>query len=187
MKWYSLAQKLSPGIQKGETQPAVKKISDTLRKLPHSPFHRVLDLDFTNPPETIAACFDQFLLEQKSKYAVGAVYTETNGFDINPDSWYFDLFAYTEYGGLDDCDWLSDWNSGEVPSQTLSGMEELQEVYASDEAEEEKYESAREFCSLLVVVKFQDLIRRSVPPMRELSVPLVATGHGFDLLAEFRR
>jgi hypothetical protein len=187
MKWFDIAEELSPRVKKGDTQAAISRVSEVLRSLPPSPFHRVLDLDFTNRPEDVAEHFDTFLRKQKANFEVGAVYTETNGFDINPDRWYFDLFAYRKYGGHEDYDWLSNWDSSDSPDMTLTGLEHLQAVYDSDAFQDKANRQACEFCSLLVVSRFQDLVRRSVSIMRELDVPLLATSHEYDLIAEFRK
>ena len=70
---------------------------------------------------------------------------------------------------------------------TLTGLEALQAVYDSDAFRNKDYQQARDFCSLLVVTKFQDLVRRSVPFMCELDAPLLATCHEYDFIAEFRK
>ena len=88
MRWFDIAKELSPGIKEGNTQAAVKRVSEVLRLLPQSPFHQALELDFTNSPEGVAEHFDRFFRAQKSNFNIGAIYTETNGFDINPDRWY---------------------------------------------------------------------------------------------------
>ncbi|NET33843.1 MAG: hypothetical protein F6K19_17790 [Cyanothece sp. SIO1E1] len=49
-----------------------------------------------------------------------------NGFDINPDRWYCDLFTYDTDGGIDDFDWLSDWQSEYYQDYTITGLEDLQ-------------------------------------------------------------
>lgn len=187
MEWFDIATELSPRVKEGNTEAVVSRVSEVLRTLPPSPFHQVLVLDFTNRPEDVAGHFDSFLRAQKANFKVGAVYTETNGFYINPDRWYFDLFAYHEYGGHEDYDWLSHWDSGESPDMTLTGLEALQAVYGSDAYRDTAHQQSCEFCSLLVVAKFQNLVRRSVPFMRELDVPLLATSHEYDFIAEFRK
>jgi hypothetical protein len=50
---------------------------------------------------------------------------------------------------------------------SLKGMEPLQAVYDSGEFEDETHQQGCDYCSLLVVCKFQDLIRRSLPFIRE--------------------
>lgn len=210
-----VAERLDPTLRKGDTQSAVlRRVSDIIRKeIPEGPYHKLLELDFTNDPKEVAAHIDGFIRAQKESFPVAAVYAEMNGFDINPDEWHFDLSDYRQYEGRDDSDWLSGWDSGDHPPMTLTGMEALQEVYAAvdedededdeheddddeeeeDEAEEIGAEETEEdhqteyFCSLLVMLKFQDLIRRSVPFMKELESPLLATAHEYVSIAEFRK
>ncbi len=110
-----------------------------------------------------------------------------NGFNINADRWFFDVFAYEQYGGHNDYNWLSDWQSQYYPEMTITGLEPLQEVYAGDAFWSGKYAAACDLTDLLVVIKFQDLIRRAVPHMRELEFPLLATAHDFDFIFEAQR
>ena len=49
-----------------------------------------------------------------------------SGFDINPNRWYCDLFAYTADGGYGGFDWLSDWQSEPAEEYTITGLESLQ-------------------------------------------------------------
>jgi hypothetical protein len=187
MRWFEIAKELSSRLKEGNTQAAIDRVSEVLRSFPPSPFHQVLELNFTNPPERVAEHFDHFLQVQKSSFKISAVYTETNGFDINPDRWYFDLFAYRAYGGHEDYDWLSGWDSEDFADMVLTGLEVLQAVYDSDAFRDKAHREACELCSLLVVTKFQDLIRRSIPFTRELDVPVLATSHEYDFIAEFRK
>lgn len=145
------------------------------------------DLDFDNDPEEIARHFDRFIGRQAQSFEVRAVYTETNGFDINPDCWFFDVFAHDHYGGHEDYDWLSDWQSGPFAQMRLTGMETLQGIYASDAFTLPENRDPSGISSLYVVVRFQALIQRSAPFMRELRCPLLATSHDYDLFYEYKR
>src|SRR5687767_5889626 len=130
--FFQLQTELEPTLRSGNLRQCDEHIAGVLRGLPTSPFHIALDLHFTNPPDEVGKQFDAFFLRERSRFSIAAAYTETNGFDINPDRWYFDFFAYDAYGGTDDFDWLSDWTSDSWPEMTLTGMETLQAVYASD-------------------------------------------------------
>ena len=185
MDRFDLERELETRARTGETDFCANRVTEIMRSLPKGPFHLVLDLDFTNPPEAIGKHFDAFLETQA--FAPAAVYTETNGFCINPDRWFFDVFAYKAYGGHDDYDWLSAWDSGRFPDMTLTGMERLQHVYASDAFHDRALGKACDLCTLLVKIRFQDLIRRSIHWMRRLSVPVLATSHDSDFIAEFRK
>jgi hypothetical protein len=67
---------------------------------------------------------------------------------------------------------------------TITGLEQLQEVYASPAFREERFENAVELADLLVVIKFQSLIQKAASHMRLLRFPLLATAHDWDFIAE---
>lgn len=186
MKWYELAQQIEPRLREGDLAYCTDQVRDAMLVLPNSPFHIATELDFTNDPDAIAEHFDAFLTREGTKFDIRAVYTETNGFDINPDRWYFDLFAYDCYAGLDDLDWLSQWKSESFRDMTLTGMEPLQSIYDSDSFDTQEYSTACAFASLYVVVRFQALINRSAPLMKHLKCPLLATSHDYDFIFEYK-
>ena len=107
-----------------------------------------------------------------------------NGFCINPDLWFFDAFAYERYGGNEKYNWLSNWQSEDSGSIAIEGLELLQKVYASDAFRDENFAKACDITDLLVVIKFQDFIRRARPYMREVQFPLLITAHDYDFILE---
>jgi hypothetical protein len=185
--FFELQKELMPILCAGDTARCERTVAASLAALPQSPFHIALDLRITNTPAEIAAYFDGFFREEAGRFKIGAAYTEMNGFNINPDRWFFDVFAFREYGGHDDYDWLADWQSESYDDMTITGLERLQEVYASPAFRDKRFDSAGDVAALLVVTKFQDLIRRAAPHMRELKFPLLATAHDYDFIYEARR
>lgn len=182
--WYTLVEELLPSLRRGDLGYCTARVATVLEAMPETPFHAVLDADFSNPPADVAARVDAFLADDSRHLRVHALYAETNGFDINTDLWFFNLFGYTHYGGHDDYDWLSDWDAGESPYVPLTGMEGLQAVYASNFGAG-TFSDASDLCSLLVVLRFQSLIHRSAPLSRLLRVPLLTTSHDYDFIYEF--
>lgn len=171
----------------GDVTRCENRIASTLAALPRSPFHIALALSISTKPEMVADWFDRFFEQQKARFEIGAAYTELNGFSINPGLWFCDAFAYQEYGGLEDYDWLSSWQSDRFDSLVIEGLEALQAVYASDAFRDERFSDACAVTELLVVIKFQDLIRRSAPLMKRLNFPLLATAHDYDFIYEVRK
>jgi hypothetical protein len=197
MDWIAVANELDSYLRQGDLAYCINHVSQIIRKLPDSPFHHVLAVDFTNDPIEVAKHFDQFVVEQSEKVRFVAIYTETNGFYINPDRWYFEIFGCPTYGGHDNYDWLSKYCAYYQPSITLTGMESLQQVYQQIEDSEtykilsyggdpkvEQIRVANDFSDLLVVLRFQDLIRRSAAYMGQVKVPVLATSHDFDFIYE---
>ena len=156
-----------------------------IRALPPSPFHIVLDLSISNDPVDAAAYFDGFFRGESRPMSIAAAYTEMNRFDINPDRWYCDVFAYDRDGGHDDYHWPSARQSERFDEYQINGLELLQEVYAGDALQNQDYRDARYMSSLMVVLKFQRFIHRAAEHIRELRFPLYVTAHEFDFIASF--
>jgi hypothetical protein len=158
-----------------------------MKSLPRSPFHIALDLAISNDPAHAAEHFDRFFLAEGQRFKVASAYTEMNDFDINPNLWYCDLFAYTLYGGHYDYnyEWLSSWTSMPFEKYVVNGLEDLQAVYAKELAGEEYSIDALDMCNLLVEVKFQNFMQQAAAEMKELRFPLLVTVHDSDFIAEF--
>ena len=186
MIWLDLTSELLPDLLIGNLDACVKRVELELDKIPPSPFHLIKEENFTNDPKQVAQFVDSFIENIRIKYEIKAIYAETNGFDINPDRWFFDLFAFEEYGGRDDYDWLANYSSVFDQSMVLKSMEELQSVYASKAGINLEYTEARGLSSLLIVIKFQKLIQSSVPNMKYLQFPLLVTSHDYDFIYEFK-
>ena len=184
--FFKLQEDLLPVLRAGDLTRCERTVVQALSALPQSPFHCILDLSITNPVAEVADYFDTFFREEAPPNRVGAVYTEMNGFDINPDRWYFEALACAEYGGHDDYDWLTDYQWESSGDQNITGLEPLKDAYASDAFGKEEHRDASYIAGLLVVIKFQDLIRRTAPQIRELRVPLLASAHGYDFIYEVR-
>lgn len=182
---FELQDQLTPILRAGDLEQCDRIVSSRLAALPQSPFHSILNLSITTSPTNVAAFFDDFFRQQPSG-KVKAAYTEMNGFDINTDLWFCSPFAYNRYGGHDDYDWLSDWQSEDFDHLVIEGLEALQQVYASGAFRDQRFHDACSITSLLVVIRFQDLIRRAAAQMELLRFPLLATAHDYDFIYEVR-
>jgi hypothetical protein len=180
MDWMEVAQEAEEFLRKGDLEKCEKMVEESFDKTEPSPFHLVTTQNFTNDPSEIAKNIDDFIAFQKKKFEVKAVYVETNGFDINPDEWYYDIFGYKKYGGHDDHDWLAEWDSDDYQGLVLTGMEKLQKVYENEDLSDK--ESGKS--SLLVVIRFQQLIQKTIPLLKSRKIPILATGHDYDFIFE---
>lgn len=176
-----LIDRLTPRLARGDISGCESAAVEVLLKLPKSPFHIAAKLEISNDPAEAARHFDNFYRVESKRIAVKAVYTEMNGFDINPGHWHCDLFAYTSDDGLDDPDWLSDWQSEDFEAYPITGLEPLQKVYAGKASS--AFSDARDVCSVVVVAKFQSFMQRAAKKMRSLRVPLYVTAHDYDYIA----
>ena len=185
--FFSTMARLTPALRRGDLETCEQEVAKEIRALPATPFHIVLDLAISNDPAHAAEHFDRFFRAESVRIPIAAAYTEMNGFDINPDRWYCDLFAYLADGGHEDYDWLADWQSEKFDDYTMHGLERLQDVYASKAFREEANRDASYMSSLMVVVKFQRFMQRAAARMKHLRFPLYVTAHDFDFIATVRR
>lgn len=181
--FFQTMEKLTPQLRAGDLAGCEKVACEALRALSKSPFQIAADLNITNDPNEAARHFDDFYRVESERLVVRAIYTEMNGFDINPDRWYCDLFAYTADGLIDDFDWLSDWQSEPFKEYTITGLEKLQAVYASSAFHDPENEDACYLSDLVVVTKFQHFMQRAKERMTALNVPLYVTAHDLDYIA----
>lgn len=184
--FFDTMDRLTPALHRGDLEACEREVAKEMLALPATPFHIVLDLSITNDAADAAEHFDRFFRAESARIAIAAAYTEMNGFDINPDRWYCDLFAYTVDGGHDDYDWLSDWESEPYEDYTIHGLEHLQAVYASAAFREKASRDASYMSSLMVVLKFQRFMQQAATHMQQLRFPLYVTAHDFDFIAAVR-
>jgi len=192
MSWFEIANQITPDVRKGDIYSSISTVISELNKIPDTPFHNILNLSFKNKPQEIADYIAEFIEKERERIDIKSVYIEMNDFDINPDIWFFDLFAYKIHGGHDDYDWLSNWHSDNCESIALVGLEELQKIYENyedgryeEEENEENYSNARDLASLIVLLYFQKLIKEAAALIDNLKIPILVTAHGYDLIYEY--
>ena len=165
---------------------ACQFISALMEECIDQTFNRLITAHFTNPPSQIYDSIIAFHADCSKRFTVKAIYLEMNGFEINPDRWYFDLFGYKSAPPNDDSfDWISEWQSPDSPTVTLTGLESIQELFATyigNKLYQDKNKAYNEeLATLLVMAKFCRLISGSLKN-NKLGVPVYATAHDFDLI-----
>ena len=177
-----------PLLHEGRIAEAESVLTDWLRARPVTPYHVIADLQITTSPEACAEFFDAFFVRAKQEAEVKTVYSEMNGFTINPDLWFCDAFAIAFEGNEDGDDWLADFHTSTDERLVITGLEPLQDVFAdqmqSGPVEVAQHE-ARDLAVALVIVKFQRLLQSSLPFMKAMKCPLWATAHDhYEFLAK---
>ena len=172
---------------------ACKFIAELMENCNDKTFNSLIATDFSNPPKEVRKQIETFIFKCNKGFETKAVYLEMNGFDINPDRWFFDFFGYDKLpDNFDDIYWLSDYQSPVFPDVTLVGLESIQKLfevyqeetghlYLTSEPRNKDLDYNHELATLMVMVKFCKLIDESI----ETSIPDVhvfATAHDFDIV-----
>jgi len=185
---WDLQSRLAPLVLAGDFAAAESMAIGVLNALPLSPFHVVGNLEISNDPQDAARYFDAFFRAESRRFQIKAIYTEMNGFDINTNLWFCSPFAYETDGGVEDWDWLSDWQSSDdYENLTITGLETLQTAYANHKTRHNPdHHKASGFCELVVIIKFQQFMKRASQVMKDVCVPIYVTAHDYDMIAVIR-
>lgn len=172
-------------VARGELEQCIASFEQTLAALPSNPFHVALGLDFLHLTEDAAAYLVDLYREASTEFAVQAIYVEMNGFDINPDGWHCDGFAFKTAGDQWDIDWLALWDAQSKTTLELTGMEPVQKAYSDYGPSSERTlleDLVLELTNHLVNARFMQLIaaahesaKRACPPLAGL--PVFSTAH----------
>jgi len=142
---------------------------------PTSPYHIIADLQITNDLRDGAKYFDDFYAQAGGEHALGAVYTQMNGFVINPDLRFCDAFGFAKHGGTDHFDWLGDFGPASDEHYVIDGLEDLQRVFLEDIESQRSgrrlHENAHHLAEALVIVKFQRFLQSAKAHMTKIKCP----------------
>jgi hypothetical protein len=187
---FELTEKLGELLMQDKVDEAISTAEAKLRQHTKTDFNKILGRDLLNLRDDFADYIDEFYTKVNSRITVKAIYCEMNGFTINPDLWFVDLFAFDNFGGTEDFDWLADWEQENCSKQSfiISGYEDIQSVYESY-MEKESWKNEVEstghgICELLVVLRLQELMKATFKLGRQkgqrwTTVPVLVTAHDY--------
>ncbi len=153
-------------------------------------FNKLSGKKLLHQTDELVIYFSSFYETIKNKLDIKAFYAEMNGFTINCDLWFLDLFAYNKVGGTDDTDWLADWEEGNstFSSFPLTGYEELQAIY-QDYADNGRYKdsllnAASDAAEILIILRLQELVKAATISAKNKNlpwavIPVFASAHDY--------
>jgi hypothetical protein len=185
-------QSVDQYFRRNDIVGAVAMLENFILERPAQRFSCLPGASFSNPHSAIIGELNRLIEASQKRFDVKAIYLEMNGFDINYDRWYFDLFAYSTYSpNVDDTEWLCDWHSDNWPQVELSGMASAQEAFAwyHDERvwrSQPEFKPVYEAAMLLVMAKFAAFVGSVLKSGRLVkAIPILATAHDFESVARY--
>ena len=201
---FELADKLTELLEDKKLDKAIELAEGELRKIPETDFHKIIGKSLKHLAVDLKkyiAVFDKTttaVLEKKQGFLKSlfgskkrvkpvAYYCEMNGFTINYDRWFIDLFSFENYD-TNDWDWLSDFYDSTSTDLTITGFEEIQKVF-QDVHENEKFkepniDKAYEVCELIVILRLQELFRETYRDEDSdwSEIPMFVTAHDYEMI-----
>ena len=201
---FELADKLTELLEAKKLDNAIDLAENELRKIPETDFHKIIGKDLkhmTNDLKGFIQTFDKTTTEvlkkkqgflksifgTKNNLKPAAYYCEMNGFTINYDRWFIDLFSFDKFE-TGDWEWLSDFYDSTAKDLTITGFEEIQKVF-QDVHENKRFEEpninkAYEVCELIVILRLQELFRETYNSHDSewTKVPMFVTAHDYEMI-----
>lgn len=184
MKYEDFLAKVNRWLKKSDIAGAVAECERLLQKLPESPFHKAVGRDWLKQQTKLATWFKKQYAAASKQFAVKALYVEMNRFEINTDSWYLDAFAFDDFGGTQDVEWLcnSKYTSDDEDQFVLTGMKDLQKTFAAVMTTESTAPEAENAAILLLTLRMLEVVQAAVVEARANGsipedVPLFAAAH----------
>lgn len=192
LKIMSLWRTVYDHFKNNDVLCAISLLEEYISSRDSQKFACVVGASFLNPPTSVLGELNRFIETNEKQFDVKAAYIEMNGFDINYDRWYFNLFAYSSYSPqFDEAEWLCEWQSPSWPDVELFGMDSAQQAFAwyheqqiwnSQPDLKPIYEAAM----LLIMAKFAGFIGSVLKTGRlTKSIPILVTAHGFESVARY--
>ena len=191
---FTLAAKLNEHIQRDDIETAIQIAEAELTKIPQTDFHQLIVMNLLHLESQLSAYISNFYASIKLKYTLNftkklkALYCEMNGFTINYDRWFIDLFSYSAIG-QDDYDWLADFEYQTSEDFTITGLENVQKVF-EDVYKNQKYKipeikQAHDVAELLIILRLQELFKetyKNANGKKWSKFPIFVTAHDYDLI-----
>ena len=201
---FELADKLSELLESKKLDEAIAMAEQELKNIPTTDFHKILGRNLLHLASHLARHIKEFdkstkdVLKKKQGFIKNlfgsgkevkpaAYYCEMNGFTINYDRWFIDLFSFENYS-LTDWEWLSDFYDSTANDLTITGFEEIQkafeDVHENNRFEEPNIDKAYEVCELLVILRLQELFRETYKLNQGDwdKIPMFITAHDYELI-----
>jgi hypothetical protein len=201
---FELADKLSELLESKKLDEAIAMAEQELKNIPTTDFHKIIDKNLLHLTSDLAKHINEFdkstkeVLRKKQGFLKNlfgpgkevkpaAYYCEMNGFTINYDRWFIDLFSFENYS-LTDWEWLSDFYDSTANDLTITGFEEIQkafeDVHENNRFKEPNIEQAYEVCELLVILRLQELFRETYKDEESewSKIPMFVTAHDYEMI-----
>lgn len=193
---FDLEDKLNEYVKRNDLDSAIQIAESELSKIPQTEFQQLIGMNLLHLESELSEFISNFYSSVKLKYTFSftkklkAFYCEMNGFTINYDRWFIDLFSFSEIG-QEDYDWLADFEHSANKDLTITGFENIQKVY-EDVYKNQKFdipeiEQAYEVAELLVILRLQELFRKTYKSAKESGkkwsdYPMFVTAHDYEMI-----
>lgn len=193
---FELEDKLNKYIRNDDLDTAIEFAESELNKVSKTDFHALIGKDLLHLQPKLIKYISSFYSAVKLKYTfrfskkLKAFYCEMNGFTINYDRWFIDLFAFSKIE-LENYDWLADYDYSSSRDLTIKGFEKFQKVYEhvyrNQKFDIPEIEQAYEISELIIILRLQELFKETFKRAKSeginwSEIPMFVTAHDYEMI-----
>lgn len=192
----NLRSKLEELLKTEGLDQAIVVAENELKALPVTRFHAIIGKNLLSLTPGLIDYVDTFYMDSTSFFegkgkSLKAIYSEMNGFSINYDRWFIDIFSYSFIGEEGDHYWLADYEFEAQGSYIISGFEDVQgafEDYMKNKRWSDKtQEACMEICEYIVILRLQQLFKNACEVAKSsgknwAGIPVFVTAHDYDFI-----
>jgi len=195
---HELSQKLQNLLQENKITECIEIAENELEKNPKTNFHKIIGRkDLLKQAKKLNKWIGKFNKSANKKIYLKSLCAEMNRIDINPNNWYLDIFAYDNYGGDRNFDWLGEWQheNPDKDSFTLKGFEDIQTVFKNfkedDKSKDETLSKSAKLCEMLVILRLFELFEAAhnlaiEKEKKWIKIPVIVKADGNELIYLFK-
>jgi len=189
-----LSEKLQQLLQENKVAECIEIIEDELIKRPKNNFRKIIGRkELLKQAKKLNKWIGKFNKSANKKIYVKSICAELNKIALNADNWDIEMYAYDNYGGSKNYNWLEEWQheNKDRDNFTLKGFEDIQKVFAEFNKEnltkDEALIQSASLCELLIVLRTFELFDAAHQLAIEnekkwTRIPLMVKADGIDLI-----
>lgn len=189
-----LSGKLQNLLHENKITRCIEIAEEELKKQPKTDFHKIIGrTELLKQSKKISKWIGKFYKAANKKIYLKSICAELNKIETNTDNWDIELFAYDNYGGSQNRDWLEEWQheNRESDNFTLKGFEDIQKAFKKFRESDETQSTAAELCGLIIVLRLFELFdaARNLALEKEkkwTKIPVIVKAEGNELVYEMK-
>lgn len=160
----ALSEKLQNLLLENKIDECIEIAENELILQPKTNFRKIIGRkELLKQAKKLNKWIGAFNKSANKKIYLKSLCAEMNKIDMNPSSWYLDIFAYDNFGGMENFDWLGDWQheNPDKDSFIIKGFEDIQEVFKNykddNKSKDEALSISAKLCETLIILRIFEL------------------------------
>ena len=189
-----LSGKLQNLLQENKITECIEITENELIQQPKTNFRKIIGRkELLKQAKKLNKWIGKFNKSANKKIYLKSLCAEMNRIDMNPNNWYLDIFAYDNYGGDQDFDWLGEWQheNPDKDSFTIKGFEDIQEVFKNfkedNKSKDETLSISAKLCEILIILRLFELFEAAhnlaiEKEKKWIKIPVIVKADGNELI-----